>query len=185
MQRSKDKYQVQYNKKARPRSYQEGDEVLLLLPTDSNKLLMHWKGPFKIVKKCNKMNYQIDLGHRKQTFYINLLKKYHRREQGENDKLCSFDVIDVQDNLGVFDITAAAVIEEEVDEEANLDHHFAVTNDELLHLPPLESKETHTDVNISKERNPSQKQEVKTICGNFQDVLTDIPGRTIFGEPSM
>ena len=127
MQKSKDKYQVQYNKKARPRSYQEGDEVLLLLPTDSNKLLMHWKGPFKIVKKCNKMNYKIDLGHRKQTFHINLLKKYHRREQGENDdKLCSFDVIEVQENMGVFDIAAVAVIEEEVDEEASLDHHFAV-----------------------------------------------------------
>ena len=186
MQRSKDKYHVQYNKKARPRSYQEGDEVLLLLHTDSNKLLMHWKGPFKIVKKCNKMNYQIDLGHRKQTFHINLLKKYHRREQGENDdKLCSCDVIDVRDNLGVFDIAAVAVIEEEVDEEANLDHHFAVTNDELLHLPPLESKEKHTDVNISKERNPLQKEEAKTLCGNFQDVLTDIPGRTNLGEHSM
>ena len=129
MQRCKDKYQVQYNKKARPRSYQEGDEVLLLLPTDSNKLLMHWKGPFKIVKKSNKMKCQIDLGHRKQTLQINLLKKYHRREQGEiDDKLYSFDVIDVQNILGVFVIAAVAVIEEEVDEEANLDHHFAVLN---------------------------------------------------------
>ena len=185
MQRSKDKYQMHYNKKTRPRSYQEGDEVLLLLPTDSNKLLMHWKGPFKIVKKCNRMNYQIDLGHRKQTFHINLLKKYHRRDEEEKDKLCSLDLVEIQDNLGVFDIAAVAVIEEEVDDEAKFDQHFVVTNEELLHLPPLESKETYKDVNISKERNTSQTQEANTICGDFQDVLTDIPNTTNLGEHSM
>ncbi|XP_072019480.1 uncharacterized protein [Amphiura filiformis] len=43
IKKSKDKYRTQYNKKARPRAYNEGDEVLLLLPTDANKLLMHWK----------------------------------------------------------------------------------------------------------------------------------------------
>ena len=37
-----------YNKKARSRTFKEGDEVLLLLPTDHNKLLMQWKGPFKV-----------------------------------------------------------------------------------------------------------------------------------------
>ena len=33
------------DKKARKRSFKPGDKVLLLLPTNQNKLLMQWKGP--------------------------------------------------------------------------------------------------------------------------------------------
>ena len=47
LKKSQDRYRQQYNRKAKTRSFKEGDEVLLLLPTDRNKLLMHWKGPFK------------------------------------------------------------------------------------------------------------------------------------------
>ena len=81
LHKSKERYCNQYNKKARSRSYKMGDEVLLLLPTDQNKLLMQWKGPFKITKKISNMNYQIDMGKRQQTFHANLLKKYYKREQ--------------------------------------------------------------------------------------------------------
>ena len=37
-----------YNRKAKKRSFQVGDKVLVLLPTDQNKLFMQWKGPFEI-----------------------------------------------------------------------------------------------------------------------------------------
>ena len=34
-----------YDKKARNRQFKVGQKVLVLLPTDSNKLVLRWKGP--------------------------------------------------------------------------------------------------------------------------------------------
>ena len=39
------KQKANYDKCARLRKFDIGDKVLLLLPTDSNKLLLQWKGP--------------------------------------------------------------------------------------------------------------------------------------------
>ncbi|GFN87541.1 reverse transcriptase [Plakobranchus ocellatus] len=35
-----------YDRTAKRRKFPLGEKVLVLLPTDSNKLLMQWKGPF-------------------------------------------------------------------------------------------------------------------------------------------
>ena len=40
-----------YDLKARPRKLKVGDKVLVLLPEDQNKLLLRWKGPYKVVEK--------------------------------------------------------------------------------------------------------------------------------------
>ena len=40
-----------YNNKARPKLLKLGDKALLLLSTEQNKLLMQWKGPYKVIKK--------------------------------------------------------------------------------------------------------------------------------------
>ena len=36
-----------YNAKSKVRKFVTGDKVLILLPTDHNKLLLQWKGPLK------------------------------------------------------------------------------------------------------------------------------------------
>ncbi|GFR72342.1 reverse transcriptase [Elysia marginata] len=38
-----------YDRTAMCRKLSVGEKVLVLLPTDSNKLLMQWKGPFEVV----------------------------------------------------------------------------------------------------------------------------------------
>ena len=76
LQKSKARYKKYYNRKARARSFEVGDEVLILLPTDHNKLIMHWKGPFPIVEKVSRLDYKIDRGHCQKTFHANLLKYY-------------------------------------------------------------------------------------------------------------
>ena len=171
LRKSKEKYRVQYNKKARSRSFKEGDEVLLLLPTDHNKLLMQWKGPFKVEKKISSMNYHIDMGKRKQTFHANLLKKYFRRvEQATEEE---------HEQLGALTIMAAAVIEED---ENEVDEMETFTGGELLHLPPVEQKETVRDVSIGPNLDDPKQRDVKRTLGNFKDRLTDIPGRCNLGE---
>ena len=46
LQKSLTRYKSHYDKHATPRKFVVGDKVLLTLPTDNNKLLINWKGPF-------------------------------------------------------------------------------------------------------------------------------------------
>jgi hypothetical protein len=43
------------------RSLQVGAKVLVLLPTDANKMLLGWKGPFVVLKKIGKCDYLIEM----------------------------------------------------------------------------------------------------------------------------
>ena len=72
-----------YNPKAKKKVFQVGGKDLVLLPTDHNKLLIQWKGPFE-VKGCKRgNNYQIEVNRKMKTFYINLLKQYVERNNVE------------------------------------------------------------------------------------------------------
>ena len=50
-----------YNRTARSRQFTPGDEVLILLPTSTKKLLAQWQGPYPIVRKVGKVNYKVDM----------------------------------------------------------------------------------------------------------------------------
>jgi len=52
---------------------------LVLLPTDSNKLLLQWKGAFEILERVRGDDYRIQLVGRTKTFHANMLKKYWSR----------------------------------------------------------------------------------------------------------
>ena len=51
------KQKTYYNKRARSRKFGVIDKVLLLLPTESNKVLLQWKGPYEVVEIVNSMDY--------------------------------------------------------------------------------------------------------------------------------
>ena len=80
LRKSKEEQRTYYNKKTRNRSFNIGDQVLLLLPTDRNKLLLHWKGPFPVVGRQGQCDYQTDINGQVKNFHENLLKAYHIRE---------------------------------------------------------------------------------------------------------
>ena len=55
-----------------------GDQVLVLLPTDSNKLLAQWQDPYAIIQQMGPVDYCVDMHDcqkRKRVFHINMLKK--------------------------------------------------------------------------------------------------------------
>ena len=76
---SSTKYKQYFDLKTQDRSFDLGGEVLVLLPDSHNKLLMSWKGPFKVLERKNKVDYLIDYDGNKRLFHINLLKQYFRR----------------------------------------------------------------------------------------------------------
>ena len=63
-----------YDKRARSRKFDVGDKVLLLLPSESNKVLLQWNGPYEVLELVNVMNYKIDVKG------ANMLKLYVDRQ---------------------------------------------------------------------------------------------------------
>ena len=54
---------------------QEGDSVIVLLPTRSEKMLAKRRGPYKVLRKIGRVNYEIEVTldeekTRKQNFHI-------------------------------------------------------------------------------------------------------------------
>ena len=54
-----------YDQNSRDRTFDPGDQVLILLPTSSNKLLAQWQGPYEIIKKMGKVDYMVKLHDRR------------------------------------------------------------------------------------------------------------------------
>ncbi|XP_072037234.1 uncharacterized protein [Amphiura filiformis] len=174
MKKSQGKYKMYYDRKAKARKFDVGDEVLLLLRTDHNKLLLHWKGPFPVVGKVGSMDYKVDFGTKVKTFHANLLKKYFRRDTDQPSKVVA----------GLLQIACSAIIESEVQEESEMSEEddVSLTNEDLLQIPSFQAEETIADVHINQDLTEEQSLEVKRLLGNYSSVLTDKPGFTHLGS---
>ena len=72
-----------YDQNTRERVLEPGEEVLVLLPTSSNKLLAKWQGPYRVIRRVGEVNYELsmpDKRRRKAIFHVNMLKKWHQAE---------------------------------------------------------------------------------------------------------
>ncbi|XP_062615055.1 uncharacterized protein LOC134276789 [Saccostrea cucullata] len=156
LQKSKDHHKKQYDKRTKPRSFKVGDFVLLLLPTDHNKLLMQWKGPFKVVDRKGQTDYQIDMNGHIRLFHANLLKKYNVREERNTDSPTT--------------LASCVVLESEETEDSSNEH--------LLHLLPMKATESFKDVKVNHSLSSDQLENINDVLHEFQEVLTDLPGRT-------
>ncbi|XP_062616792.1 uncharacterized protein LOC134278492 [Saccostrea cucullata] len=156
LQKSKDHYKKHYDKRTKPRSFKVGDFVLLLLPTDHNKLLMQWKGPFKVVDRKGQTDYQIDMNGHIRLFHANLLKKYNVREERNTDSPTT--------------LASCVVLESEETEDSSNEH--------LLHILPMKATESFTDVKVNHSLSSDQLESINDVLHEFQEVLTDLPGRT-------
>ena len=82
-------YQRFYNRKAKSRSFKVGGKVVLLLPTDKNKLLLQWKGRFVVDSVVGINDYGVRVGDKVKTFHANMLKEYVDRQiievEGQDD----------------------------------------------------------------------------------------------------
>ena len=54
-----------------------------MLPTNNNKLLKQWKGPFEVIQKMGDHDYKILVGNKEKNYYAYMLKKYYIREDEE------------------------------------------------------------------------------------------------------
>ena len=160
LEKSQKRYKRHYDRKAKPRRLEVGDRVLILLPTDSNKLLMQWRGPYTVESRVRANDYRVKMGSKTKTYHVNMLKKYISREPEGN-------VVPVDDTDGAT-IAVAGVIHQDV-------------NPELGEVPDLKGyrqREVVCDVKLGDELPEDQRRVLKDLVRRYPDVFTDMPGET-------
>ena len=155
-----------YDKRSRPRRLKTGDEVLVLLPTNQNKLLMQWKGPYPVTEIVGVNDYRVKVKGKNKTYHINLLKEYVSRKEGA-----------VEESQSMMELAGAAVIEYEEGKVESV-----IDEEQLLDTRRTSEKETYKDVKISSKLSASQKRDMKNLVFQYRDVFTDKPGTTNLAE---
>ena len=80
MEQAQKRQKQYYDRGTRGRDLEEGDQVLVLLPTRTNKLKLEWVGPYRVTRKVTKVDYEVETPGRrreKKVYHINLLKKWN------------------------------------------------------------------------------------------------------------
>ena len=96
-------FHVLSEKTSKVRKFVVKDKVLVLLPTDTNKLLVKWQGPFEVVDVLGN-DYRVEVKSKIKTYHANLLKKYVEGFTMETDDTIS----DEQENSSVLEKTCVA-----------------------------------------------------------------------------
>ncbi|GFY13996.1 retrovirus-related Pol polyprotein from transposon 412 [Trichonephila clavipes] len=76
-----------YDKNAVKREFKDGDLVLVLATSRTNKLAVQWIGPGTILNKISETNYLVKIPGRRETsqiYHINMLKPYYKRPEHVN-----------------------------------------------------------------------------------------------------
>ena len=71
-----------YDRTAVERTFQAGDQVLVLLPSETSKLLARWQGPYKVLRHVGKVDYLVDMHDkrkRKRILHVNMLQRWYER----------------------------------------------------------------------------------------------------------
>ena len=155
-------YKAYYDLKTQNRKFEPNDEVLILLPTENNKLLSQWKGPFKVVAKINAVDYKINVNGKCKIFHANMLKMYHRRAVVNrlyvaDEQSCLTNL----ENSHRLEVVQASVVVDDKNDEGK-----------LITLPVEEP------VKINPELTVDQKNDVAQLLVEYSDVISDKPGCT-------
>ena len=146
-----------YDQHAKPRPLAVDDQVLVLLPSASNKLHAAWQGPYSVTRVVNDTNYEVyqpEKRKRRNIYHINLLKKWIPP--------------DVTDTL------LADVILHPNDGPDDAFHD----SDGTTPGHPVPPPETWQDAYIDPDITDDQLRDLEAPLAEFSDVLTSQPGKT-------
>ena len=148
------KSKVWYDRKARQRSYEPGQLVLVCLPVQGRPLDAKYCGPYRILERVGPVDYVIATPDRRKTqriCHVNMLKLYIERESK-------------------FTQTCVANIGSGTDTIQGLTD--PATND----FGPC-ATDTDTDFVLSH-LEPERREQLQQLLSSFTDIFQDRPGRT-------
>ncbi|XP_075732859.1 uncharacterized protein LOC142775380 [Rhipicephalus microplus] len=132
MREAQNRAKSYYDRNAKLRAYQEGDQVMVLRPSRANKLEIQWEGPFRVVKKLSDTNYALERkGRRREVviYHHNLMKSYVGEVQKVNLALNSTEelapeipgLVGVERSMDVTDVMKAVAPAEGLTERQKVD----------------------------------------------------------------
>ena len=178
------------DRNARERKFKKGDEVLLLLPDDTSKLLMGWKGPYTIMEEKNN-NYILEIDGKKKVVHANLLKKFFRRnadslqtstgQKEQNEALETTEELlqqTVAKEIGNHEIVG----NEFVPNEHQVGYIASVLapdeDDEEISVKTLSrTEETLSDAKLDENLNEKMKTEMRQVLEKTRNVYKTEPGQ--------
>ena len=152
------------DRKSKVRKFQSGEKVLILLPTDHNKLLMQWKGPFEVSSVVGLNDYKVKVKGKEKVYHANLLKKYFEREETTPEGAVAGGV-------------DASCVDDAVDCAAKADEAEG-ENVDFLELGGYAAKESIEDVKTGPNLTDDQRNEFMDLAKQFTNLFTEAPGAT-------
>ncbi|XP_014912289.1 uncharacterized protein LOC106962397 [Poecilia latipinna] len=114
MRVSQQKQKTWYDQTAHVRSFEPGQKVLVLQPTDNSKFLAQWQGPYEVVQKLGPTTYKIctpDQRRSTRVLNINLLKEWVSRPEGKQDVFFIRSVSDEEVEEQYLPLPSASVLD--------------------------------------------------------------------------
>ena len=168
-----------FDRRSKPREFKAGDQVLVLLPMESNKLLVKWQGPFKIDEVLKNNDYRVKANGKLKTYHAYLLKLYTARDP---DEVCAQTNMVIHDGTDLQikdDSLLAKVAVSVIEHETEIG---TIDDLELLDFSGIQPTENYKDVHVNDSLSSQQKNDVGKLLEEFQDIFTDIPGTTHLAE---
>lgn len=144
--------------------------MLILLPTDQNKLLLKWMGPFPVVGVKYDYDYIVDVKGVPKTYHINLLKKYFPREEVDLSVAGCFDMC-----------TESSEVCEDVGEDVEV-QISDLDRAEVTVMPSIHQKEFIEHVRVNESLEESRRKEISQLLREYQDIFSDVPKKTTAAE---
>ena len=145
---------------------------MILLPTDNNKLLLQWKGPFTVTEAINQYDYKLDINGKIRTFHANMLKQYFSRG----------DTGEVNNHASLLQIVSVAIVE---DQESDPEELVDLNDDAFLSFSGDKVPQTLDDVVICDKLSKKQRDQILYVVSLYKDVFSDDPGDTKLVEHSI
>ncbi|KAK3878764.1 hypothetical protein Pcinc_016575 [Petrolisthes cinctipes] len=148
-----------YDRKARWREFQVGDEVLVLLPLQGQPLAANFQGPYVVEKRLGETDYLVKTPDRRrshQLCHVNMLKPYYRPLKTPVTTQHVVAVVVEEEDDDVAEVTC------EFQESSWVDNEEAETTlrDKVSHLPP------------------EQVTQLWKLMSTYGKVFASVPGRT-------
>lgn len=159
------KMKSRFDKKSVKRSFQPGDQVLVLLPVPSSALHARFAGPYCIEKKLSETNYVIstpDRRRKSRACHINMLKSYVSENKTQDS---AANEVEAARPVEVKTVVLSSIVDGS-DEDEVIPAHFQNSTilsqlyNYLAYLPE------------------DQKQSLAQLFNKYPMLFSDVPGRT-------
>ena len=166
LQKAQQKGKHYYDRKTKMRTFQPGDKVLVLLPTDWNKLLMQWKGPYEAGAVVGTNDYKVKIKDKLKVYHANLLKKYIEREE-ELEKAATAIAEGLVTNATCNGESCGPELNPDIDDDSD-----------FLEIGGYVVKESIADVKTGHGLSDPERTEFLDLAQEFSSLFTDAPGTT-------